>query len=254
MGKIIVITSAKGGSGKTTLTASLGLSLAKFGKKVCLVDLCFTGRSLDMLLSLQDQAVFDIADLAEGTCTLKDAIAVQEKMNVSLIPAPAASVDIPGEKIFNVFKTLTYKYDYVIADLNNPYAESVRPLLESSDYILLLSILGDEASRLTERLTGYLRETTSSSLYLAINKYDRRAQKLVAVTPQAQSEYIDIPLVGIIPYDESILYAYWLHSLPDSYRESVLRTMDEIADNLINEKSLVQNKKRRLPWNFLRAD
>ena len=254
MGKIIIITSAKGGSGKTTLTASLGLSLSNFGKKVCLVDLCFTSRSLDMLLSVQDQAVFDIADLAAGTCSLKEAIAVQEKINVSLVPAPAASVTITAEKLYNVFKTLAYKYDYVIADLSDPYSDSVKPLLESADCILLLSIMGDDAARATERLVGYLRDTTSSSLYLAINKFDRRAQKLLVATPQAQAEYIDIPLAGIVPYDESILYAYWSHSLPDSYREPVLRAMDVIADNIINGKSINQNKKRRLPWNFLRVN
>ena len=254
MGKTVIITSAKGGSGKTTITASLGLSLANMGKKVCLVDLCFTARSLDMLLSLQDQAVFDIADLAEGTCSPKDAVAVQEKLNLTLLPAPAASAKISGEDLKKVFKVLSYKYDYVIADLNDPYSEAVRLLLESADSIVLLSIMGDEAARSTERRAGYLREATSSSLSLAVNKFDRRAQKLLAVTPQAQSEYIDIPLIGIIPYDESVLYAYWSHSLPDTYDEQFLRAVDEMADNLINGKSLNQKKKRRLPWNFLKAD
>ncbi len=253
MGKTVFITSAKGGSGKTTIAASLGLSLANFGKKVCLVDLCFTARSLDMLLSLQDQAVFDIADLAEGACSPKDAVTVQEKLNLTLLPAPAASAEISAEDLKKVFKILIYKYDYVIADLNDPYSETVRPLLESADSILLLSIMGDEAARSTERLAGYLRETTSSQLSLAINKYDRRAQKILAVTPQAQSEYIDIPLIGIVPFDESVLYAYWSHSLPDSYDESVLRAVDEMAENLINGTALDQKKKRRLPWNFLKA-
>ena len=164
MGKTIIITSAKGGSGKTTLTASLGLSLANIGKKVCLVDLCFTGRSLDMLLSLQDQAVFDIADLAEGPCSPKDAVAVQEKLKLTLLPAPAASDSVTAESLKDIFKTLAYKYDYVIADLNDPYSERVKPLLESADSIVLISVLGDEAARSTERLAGYLREATSSSL------------------------------------------------------------------------------------------
>ena len=254
MGKTVIITSAKGGSGKTTITASLGLSLTNMGKKVCLVDLCFTARSLDMLLSLQDQAVFDIADLAEGACSPKDAVAVQEKLHLSLLPAPAQSAEISAENLKKVFKILSYKYDYVIADLNDVYSEAVKPLLETADSILLLSIMGDEAARSTERLAGYLRETTASSLSLAINKFDRRAQKLLAVTPQAQSEYIDIPLIGIVPFDESVLYAYWSHSLPDTYDEQVLRAVDEMADNLVNGKSLNQKKKRRLPWNFLKAD
>ena len=88
MGKIIAITSGKGGSGKTLLTASLGMALAESGKSVCLADGCFGLRGLDIALGVQDKVVFDLADLCEQDCTMEQVLVKLRGGEPYLMAAP----------------------------------------------------------------------------------------------------------------------------------------------------------------------
>ena len=88
MGEVIVITSGKGGVGKTTTTANLGSSLAEMGKKVVLVDTDIGLRNLDVVMGLENRIVYDIVDVVEGTCRLKQALIKDKRFdNLYLLPA-----------------------------------------------------------------------------------------------------------------------------------------------------------------------
>lgn len=87
-GKVIVVTSGKGGVGKTTTTANIGAALANMGKTVCVMDMDIGLRNLDILMGLENRVVYNLVDVVEGTCKIKQALVKDKKLpNLNLLPA-----------------------------------------------------------------------------------------------------------------------------------------------------------------------
>src|SRR5437867_5344816 len=117
--RVITITSGKGGVGKTTTTANLGTALAMQGKKVAVVDSDIGLRNLDIVLGLENRIVYDLVDVVEGNCRLKQAL-IRDKHypNLSLIPA-AQTRDkeaVSPEQMADLCRRLTQQFDFVIVD------------------------------------------------------------------------------------------------------------------------------------------
>lgn len=119
MGEAIVITSGKGGVGKTTTTANLGTALALMGKKVCLIDTDIGLRNLDVVMGLENRIVYDIVDVIQGRCKLKQALIKDKRFDyLSLLPAAQTSdkTAVTPEGMREIVKELKTEYDYIIID------------------------------------------------------------------------------------------------------------------------------------------
>ena len=121
MGEVIVITSGKGGVGKTTTTANVGSALALRGKKVVLVDTDIGLRNLDVVMGLENRIVYDIVDVVEEKCKLRQALIKDKRQNgLYLMPAAQAkdkTAVTPGQMV-KLVDTLKQQYDYIIIDKN----------------------------------------------------------------------------------------------------------------------------------------
>lgn len=119
MNNVIVITSGKGGVGKTTTTANIGAGLALSGKSTVLVDTDIGLRNLDVVLGLENRIVFDLVDVAEGSCRLKQAL-IKDKRYDGLYLLPAAQsrnkMAVTPEQMKEIVKQLEDEFDYVIID------------------------------------------------------------------------------------------------------------------------------------------
>ncbi|GJM75646.1 hypothetical protein HMSSN036_78620 [Paenibacillus macerans] len=119
MGEAIVITSGKGGVGKTTTSANIGTALALLGKKVCLVDTDIGLRNLDVVMGLENRIIYDLIDVAEGRCRLNQAL-VKDKRFDELYMLPAAQTKdknaISPEQVKDIVLELKKDFEYVIID------------------------------------------------------------------------------------------------------------------------------------------
>src|SRR3954471_18146896 len=119
MGEAIVITSGKGGVGKTTTSANLGTALALMGKKVCMVDTDIGLRNLDVVMGLENRIIYDLIDVAEGRCRVNQAL-VKDKRFDELYMLPAAQTkdknDISPDAVRQIVTDLKKDFDFVIID------------------------------------------------------------------------------------------------------------------------------------------
>lgn len=119
MGEVIVVTSGKGGVGKTTTTANIGTGLALEGKSVVLLDADIGLRNLDVVMGLENRIVYDLVDVVEGLCRLKQGL-IKDKRFPNLFLMPAAQTKdksaVNPEQMMKLTKELAEEFDYVIVD------------------------------------------------------------------------------------------------------------------------------------------
>lgn len=250
MGKIIAITSGKGGSGKTLLTAALGMALAEAGKKVCLADGCFGMRGLDMALGAQDKIVFDLADLCDQDCAMEQVLVKLRGGELYLAAAPQWEPELTDKQIARALERLKKRFDYVLLDLPVILQPITGRLLPLADEILLITLPGDQAARNTERAVAMIRELGDLSVTMIMNFFSKGLVSSGRVSPpDALSAYLDIPLAGIVPFSELIYNAAFEGRLLDEYPEKVREAIQRIAKRLDGQSVPVKTyHARRLPW------
>lgn len=254
MGKIIAITAGKGGSGKTALTAMLGLSLARQGKNVCLVDLCLGMRGLDMALGLQDQVVYDLFDLAQDECAMEQALLKSAQSdNLHLVAAPQQEIaDGLGERpLRRALERLQKRFDAVLLDTPDVLFPITQRACALADEMMLITLPGPCGERNAERAAALLHEKSSAPLSLIVNCYDKRlAASGKASAPDALSAYLDAPLIGLIPFSEEMRVA-GLCGAVDAYPDRTMAAADEIAQRLSGKDIPLKIAVRRFPWRSL---
>ena len=250
MGKIIAITSGKGGSGKTLLTAALGMALAEAGKKACLADGCFGMRGLDMALGAQDKIVFDLADLCDQDCAMEQVLVKLRGGELYLAAAPQWEPELTDKQIARALERLKKRFDYVLLDLPVILQPITGRLLPLADEILLITLPGDQAARNTERAAAMIRELGGLSVTMTMNFFSKGLVSSGRVSPpDALSAYLDIPLAGIVPFSELIYNAAFEGRLLDEYPEKVREAIQRIAKRLDGQSVPVKTyHARRLPW------
>ncbi|WP_169082743.1 septum site-determining protein MinD [Paenibacillus sp. PL91] len=210
MGEAIVVTSGKGGVGKTTTSANLGTALALLGKKVCMVDTDIGLRNLDVVMGLENRIIYDLVDVAEGRCRLNQAL-VKDKRFDELYMLPAAQTkdkdSVTPEQVRNMILELKKEHDYVIIDCPAGIEHGFRNAIAGADRAIVITTPENAAVRDADRVIGLLEQEKIPSK-LIINRIRQNMMKngeMLDIDEICQVLAVD--LVGIVPDDEKVISA-----------------------------------------------
>lgn len=209
MGEIIVITSGKGGVGKTTTTANLGTGFALQGKKVVLVDADIGLRNLDVVMGLENRIVYDLVDVTEGNCRLRQAL-IRDKRYETLYLLPAAQTRdknaVNPEQMKQVCKDLAEDFDYVLIDCPAGIEQGFRNAIAGAGRAIVVTTPEVSAVRDADRIIGLLESEGKSNPKLIVNRIrPHMVKKGDMMDIDDIIEILAIDLLGIIPEDEYIV-------------------------------------------------
>src|SRR5215212_6754945 len=208
-GRVITVTSGKGGVGKTTTSANLGTALAILGKKVVVVDADIGLRNLDVVMGLENRIVYDIVDVVEGRCRIRQAL-IKDKRYPELYLLPAAQTRdksaINPAQMRLLCEHLKTEFDFVLVDCPAGIEQGFKNAIAGADQAVIVTTPEVSAVRDADRVIGLVEAAQLPPPRLIINRIRpdlvRRKEMLT------QSDVIDVlrvDLLGIVPDDETIV-------------------------------------------------
>jgi len=205
----IVITSGKGGVGKTTTSANIGIGLAMLGKKVILIDADIGLRNLDVVLGLENRIVYNLVDVVEGNCRLKQAL-IKDKKFPELFLLPAAQTRdkdaVSPEQMKELCENLKEDFDYVIIDCPAGIEQGFKNAIAGADRAIIVTTPEISAIRDADRIIGLLEANEMKDHRLIVNRL--RTDMIKRGDMMSVEDVIDIlaiDLIGAIPDDENIV-------------------------------------------------
>ena len=209
MGEVIVITSGKGGVGKTTTTANLGSALALAGKKVCLVDTDIGLRNLDVVMGLENRIVYDIVDVVEEKCKVRQAL-IKDKRFKDLFLLPAAQTRdksaINEEQMKDLISKLKEEFDYILIDCPAGIEQGFKNAIAGADRAIVVTTAEISAIRDADRIIGLLESSEIKNPELIVNKLrPQMVKKGEMMDVDDIVDLLSIDLIGVVPDDEYII-------------------------------------------------
>ena len=202
----ILVTSCKGGVGKSTVAIGVATALAVAGRSVLLIDFDLGNRSLDLMLGMQDDIIYDVSDIASGNALAEDVVKIHHTYpNLAFVGAPFRYDGSITEESFSAALTAfeeTFDFDYIIVDTSGGAHESVALSAPLCDTAIIVSSQSPIAIRAAEKSGMILDEGGIETQYLVINGFDTQAESTLS-----RASVIDIidrtrtPLLGIVPMD-----------------------------------------------------
>jgi septum site-determining protein MinD len=209
MTRIIVITSGKGGVGKTTVTANLGMTLAKMGHRVALVDGDFGLRNLDLLLGLENRVVYTAVEVLAGECRLDQALVKDKRQpRLSLLPATQnrkAEMITPNHMKWMIGE-LAPQFDFVLIDSPAGIEMGFKNAIAAAQEALIVTTPEISAVRDADRVIGLLEASNISPARLIVNRLRPamvEASEMMSV--EDVSEILAVQLIGVVPEDERVI-------------------------------------------------
>lgn len=209
MSKVIVITSGKGGVGKTTTTANVGTALAMLGKKVVMVDTDIGLRNLDVVLGLENRIVYDLVDAVRGNCRLKQALIKDKRLdNLYLLPAAQTKdkTSVTTDQMMELCTKLKEEFDYVIIDCPAGIEHGFKNAIAGAEEALVVTTPEVSAVRDADRIIGLLEAAGIAEPRLIINRI--RVNMVKSGDMMCVDDILDIlavDLMGIVPDDDAIV-------------------------------------------------
>jgi septum site-determining protein MinD len=208
MGRAIVITSGKGGVGKTTATANLGCALAQLGHSVVLVDADIGLRNLDVVMGLENRIVFHLVDVVMGRCQTQKAL-IRDRRIENLFLLPASQTDdkdtVKPDQMKALIIELKASYDYVIIDCPAGIEQGFRNAIAGADEAIIVATPEVSSIRDADRVVGLLA-AQSTPTRLMVNRIAPHMVKRGDMLSQADViEILALELVGAIPLDDEIV-------------------------------------------------
>ena len=209
MGEVIVITSGKGGVGKTTTTANLGAGLSKLDKKVAVIDTDLGLRNLDVVMGLENLIVYNLVDVIEGTCRLKQAL-IRDKRYENLYLLPSAQTKdktaiSPGQ-MKKLTSELREEVDYILLDCPAGIEQGFMNAIAGADRAIIVTTPEVSAIRDADRIIGLLESNQLKKKELIINRIRMDMVKRGdMMTVDDVTEILSIPLIGALPDDEQVV-------------------------------------------------
>jgi septum site-determining protein MinD len=215
MSQAWMVASGKGGVGKSTVAAALGVALAKRQLPTVVVDMDIGLRSLDMLLGLHNRIVYDVIDVANKDCKLRYALVqYMQSPALSLLPASqlGSSADLTPELMERIVRKLKKRFSYVLMDAPAGLERGVVSALENADHSLVVVTPDDVAIRDAERLISMLEAGRKPRPMLVVNRViPELVQNGDMYSPQVVANTLDVPLLGYVPEDQAVLRALARH-------------------------------------------
>ena len=209
MGEVIVVTSEKGGVGKTTTTANVGTGLAKLDKKVVLIDTDIGLRNLDVVMGLENRIVYNLVDVIEGTCKINQAfIKVKGYNNFYLLPSAQTrdKTAVTPEQMKKLTDQLKEEFDYVIIDCPAGIEQGFHNAIAGADRALVVTTPEVSAVRDADRIIGLLEANEVKQIHLIVNRLRMDMVKRGdMMSSDDVVEILAIPLIGVVPDDENIV-------------------------------------------------
>jgi len=209
MGEAIVITSGKGGVGKTTTTANIGTALALLGKKVCLIDTDIGLRNLDVVMGLENRIIFDIVDVIEDRCQLNQAL-IQDKRFEYLTLLPAAQTSdksaVTEEGMLQIVAELKQTYDYILIDCPAGIEQGFQNAVAPADRAIVVTTPEKSSVRDADRIIGLLEVKDIERPHLVINRIRHHMLESGDMLDVDQIvQILSIDLLGIVADDDSVI-------------------------------------------------
>lgn len=210
MGKVFVITSGKGGVGKTTCTANLGAGFASLGRRVILIDADIGLRNLDLVLGLENRIVFDLVDVVEGKCRSYRQAMIKDKRfeNLFLIPASQSrdKEAVSPEQMRELCDLLKQDFDYVLIDCPAGIEHGFKNAIAGAEEAILVTTPEVSAVRDADRIIGLLEAEEKGPPLLILNRVKRdMVRKGQMMSIDDVQDILNVELLGIVPEDEAIL-------------------------------------------------
>ena len=211
MGEVIVVTSGKGGVGKTTTTANVGTGLAAAGRKVVLIDPDIGLRNLDVVMGLENRIVYNLVDVVEGSCRVKQAL-IRDKRYPGLYLLPTAQTRdksaVNESQMKKLVEHLKEQFDYILLDCPAGIEQGFKNAIAGADRALVVTTPEVSAIRDADRIIGLLEASGFERIDLVINRmrYEMvRRGDMMSVDDVV--DILSIPLIGVVPDDENVVIA-----------------------------------------------
>ena len=211
MSEVIVITSGKGGVGKTTTTANLGTGLAMMGQKVVLIDTDIGLRNLDVVMGLENRIVYNLVDVVEGNCRVKQAL-IKDKRHGNLFLLPSAQTrdktSVTPEQMRKLVEELKEDFDYILLDCPAGIEQGFKNAIAGADRALVVTTPEVSAIRDADRIIALLEAGGIKKTELIVNRV--RIDLVKRGDMMSIDDVVDIlaiNLIGAVPDDENIVIA-----------------------------------------------
>jgi len=207
--RVIVITSGKGGVGKTTTTANIGAALADKGHKVLLIDTDIGLRNLDVVMGLENRIVYDLIDVIEGRCRVSQAL-IKDKRCPNLVLLPAAQIrdknDVSTDQMKELIFSLKESFDYILIDCPAGIEQGFKNAIAAANEAVVVTTPEVSATRDADRIIGLLEAAGIKNPRLVINRL--RIDMVKDKNMLSVEDILDIlavKLLGVVPDDENVV-------------------------------------------------
>ncbi len=209
MSEVIVVTSGKGGVGKTTTTSNIGAALAAAGKKVILIDTDIGLRNLDLVMGLENRVVFNLVDVIEGACKIKSAVIKDKRFpGLSLLPA-AQTKDkdaVNEEQMKKLCEELKESYDYIVLDCPAGIEQGFKNAVAGADRAIVVTTPEVSAVRDADKIIGMLNAYGVTEYKLLVNRVRvDMVKRGDMINLDDIMDILGIQLIGVVPDDENII-------------------------------------------------
>ena len=209
MSEVIVVTSGKGGVGKTTTSANLGSGLAKLNKKVVLVDTDIGLRNLDVVLGLENRIVYHLVDVIEGNCKIKQAL-IKDKKNPNLYLLPSAQTRdktaVTPEQMKQLTEILKEEFDYILIDCPAGIEQGFKNAIAGASRAIVVTTAEISAIRDADRIVGILEQRDIEPPKLVINRIRKEMMDTGDVMDiEDITRHLSLELLGIVYDDDEVV-------------------------------------------------
>ena len=209
MSEVIVVTSGKGGVGKTTTSANVGTGLAMLGKRVVLIDTDIGLRNLDVVMGLENRIVYNLVDVVEGNCRMKQAL-IRDKRYPNLFLLPSAQTrdksSVNPSQMVKLVEYLKEDFDYILLDCPAGIEQGFKNAVAGADRALVVTTPEVSAIRDADRIIGLLEADATKRIELIINRIRMdMVHRGDMMSVDDVMDILSIPVIGTVPDDEDIV-------------------------------------------------
>ena len=207
--QVIVVTSGKGGVGKTTTVANVSTALARLGYKVVAMDLDIGLKKLDLILGLENRVIYDIVQVIEGECTLKQAL-VKDKRFPALYMLPAAQTrnkdEITSDQVVELCNELKGDFDFIFIDCPAGIEQGFRNAIAAANKAIVVTNPEVSAVRDADRIIGMLESAQFKDIKLVVNRIRQDMVKTGdMLSVEDLMEHLCVDLIGVVPEDKDVV-------------------------------------------------